>query len=122
MNLLEETKKEILKHGREPERDVLYVGSEDGRLQMTWEQAVPVLDVEYHEGYGSNEIAIDLCVRFKDGALMVRHVYDGAEWWRYIPTPAEQGVPFKNVKTNHLNDYLQTLNYPMGIPDTKEEA
>ena len=81
MYLLEETLDAIEESGHTTD-DVLYVGSEDGRLQLPWDQAEPVLRVRYDNGYGDQEIATDLCVRFTDGAMLVRCEYDGAEWWR----------------------------------------
>lgn len=119
MNLLEETLQDIEKRGYAT-GDVLYVGGEDGRVQMTWEQAEPILKVNYDNDYGSPEIVEDLCVRFKDGAMLIRHEYDGKEWWRFVPAPAKHGVPFKIVKGEYRS--LADVNYPMGIPNTKEQA
>lgn len=119
MNLLEETLSDIKQCGYAT-GDVLYVGGEDGRVQMTWAQAEPILDIGYNDNYGSAEIVEDLCVRFKDGAMLIRHEYDGKEWWRFVPAPAKHGVPFKIVKSECGS--LADVNYPMGIPETKEEA
>lgn len=94
MYLLEETLDAIEESGHTTD-DVLYVGSEDGRLQLPWGQAEPVLRVRYDNGYGDQAIATDLCVRFTDGAMLVRCEYDGAEWWRPIPAPAPQGDAFE---------------------------
>lgn len=113
MNLLEETLADIERYGYTTS-GVLYVGSEDGRVQMTWEQAEPFLDVDYDAGYGAQEIVKDLCVRFKDGAMLIRHEYDGKEWWGLVPAPAKHGVPFKIVKGEYRS--LVDVNYPMGIP------
>ena len=44
MYLLEETLDAIEESGHTTD-DVLYVGSEDGRLQLPWDQAEPVLRV-----------------------------------------------------------------------------
>lgn len=97
MYLLEETLDAIEESGHTTD-DVLYVGSEDGRLQLPWPQAEPVLRVRYDNGYGDQEIATDLCIRFTDGAMLIRCEYDGAEWWRPIPAPAPQGDAFDCVK------------------------
>ena len=99
MYLLEETLDAIEESGHTTD-DVLYVGSEDGRLQLPWGQAEPVLRVHYDNGYGDQEIATDLCIRFTDGAMLVRCEYDGAEWWRPIPAPAPQGDAFDCVKSD----------------------
>lgn len=77
MYLLEETLDAIEESGHTTD-DVLYVGSEDGRLQLPWPQAEPVLRVRYDNGYGDQEIATDLCIRFTDGAMLIRCEYDGA--------------------------------------------
>ena len=119
MNLLEETLQDIEKSGYAT-GDVLYVGGEDGRVQMSWEQAEPILNVDYDDDYGAPDIVEDLCVRFEDGAMLIRHEYDGKEWWRFVPAPAKHGVPFKIVKGEYTS--LAKVNYPMGIPETKEEA
>ncbi|RSX44661.1 hypothetical protein [Bifidobacterium castoris] len=119
MNLLEETLADIKRYGYTT-AGVLYVGSEDGRVQMTWEQAEPFLNVNYDAGYGAQEIVKDLCVRFKGGAMLIRHEYDGKEWWRFVPAPNMHGAPFKIVKGEYKS--LADVNYPMGIPvNTKVE-
>lgn len=55
MYLLEETLDAIEESGHTTD-DVLYVGSEDGRLQLPWDQAEPVLRVRYDNGYGDQEM------------------------------------------------------------------
>lgn len=109
MNLLEETMTALGDHGYTT-ADVSYVGSEDGRLRLPWEQAVHVLDVEYSNDYGHNKIALDLCVRFTDGATLIRMEYDGCEWWRLIPAPAAHGSPFTTVTVHAGHDMLADLN------------
>ena len=112
MHLLEETLRAIEESGHTPD-DVLYVSSEDGRLQLSWNHAEPVLKgVCYDNGFGAQEIASDLCVRFKDGAMLIRCEYDGAEWWRHIPAPATHGVSFEYVaQTNFIRgNRLADLN------------
>lgn len=65
MNLLEETLQDIEKRGYAT-GDVLYVGGEDGRVQMTWEEAEPILKVNYDDGYGSPGLWKD-----RDGCIWV---------------------------------------------------
>ena len=65
MNLLDETKDAISRSGHSTD-DVRFVGSRDGELGIPWSQAEKVLDVDYDEGYGGQEIAADLVVVFTE--------------------------------------------------------
>lgn len=56
MNLLDETKDAISQSGHSTD-DVRFVGSRDERLGIPWSQAEKVLDIDYDDGYGSQEIA-----------------------------------------------------------------
>lgn len=56
MNLLGETKSAISRSGHSTD-DVRFVGSRDEKLGIPWSQAEPVLDIDYDDGYGSQEIA-----------------------------------------------------------------
>lgn len=99
MNLLDETKGEISQSGHSTD-DVRFVGSRDGSIGLTWGQAEKVLDIDYDDEYGRQEIAADLVVVFTDGGFLRRGEYDGSEWWEYeppfrVPTPQK---PFKFVK------------------------
>ena len=68
MNLLDETKGEISQSGHSTD-DVRFVGSRDGKLGIPWSQAEKVLDIDYDDGYGGQEIAADLVVVFTDGGV-----------------------------------------------------
>lgn len=107
------------------ETDVDYVGSLDGRLRISWWEARTVLDVKPPESSfaPSLEVCRDLCVRFKDGAVLRReHVEDGY-WgfmiWRLrhdLPEPLPKVAAFKYVITVPWGDALADTNYPCGLP------
>lgn len=80
MNLLDETKSAISQSEHSTD-DVRFVGSRDEKLGIPWSQAEKVLDIDYDNGYGSQEIAADLVVVFTDGGFLRREEYDGSEWW-----------------------------------------
>lgn len=58
MNLLDETKGAISQSGHSTD-DVRFVGSRDGKLGIPWSQAEKVLDIDYDDGYGGQEIAAE---------------------------------------------------------------
>lgn len=115
MNLLGETKDAISRSGHSTD-DVRFVGSRDGSIGLTWGQAEKVLDIDYDDGYGSQEIAADLVVAFTDGGFLRRAEYDGSEWWEYEPPfrVPEMQKPFKLVKMlSYSTRLLVDINYPM---------
>jgi len=77
VNLLEETLEKLKECGFR-ESDVSWVGSKDGEYAISWEEFKKIADIEYDNGYGTPEIAIDLVVVGKDWWLE-RHEYDGSE-------------------------------------------
>lgn len=81
-NFLKETKEAILLSHHSVD-DVMFVGSWDGTYRMTWEQFKKKANFEYDSGYGSQAIASDLIVYFKDKSYLSRKEYDGNEWWAY---------------------------------------
>lgn len=74
MNLLDETKGAISRSGHSTD-DVRFVGSRDEKLGITWSQAEKVLDIDYDDGYGGQEISADLVVVFTDGGFLRREAY-----------------------------------------------
>ena len=88
MNLLDETKGEISQSGHSTD-DVRFVGSRDEKLGIPWSQAEKVLDIDYDDGYGGQEIAVDLVVVFTDGGFLRREEYDGSEWWEFKERPKQ---------------------------------
>ena len=80
VNLLEETlykMKSINKHIS----DIEWIGGNDFYLDVN--EFLTLADIEYNDDFGLAEVATDLKIVFKDGSLMIRHNYDGAESWRY---------------------------------------
>jgi hypothetical protein len=97
-NLLEETLAALVAEDKSPQ-DVLWVGSEDGRYALSWEEFSRIADVEYDPGYGAQEIAADLVV-VGDGWWLERWEYDGAEGWSFKECPVRQpdAEPFRVVR------------------------
>ncbi len=91
-NLLRETIEELKENGKS-ESDVLWVGRGYDTLYVkpyktTWEDFKKKANFEYDDGYGGNEIPMDLIVVGKDFWLE-RHEYDGSEWWEFKSMPIE---------------------------------
>jgi hypothetical protein len=86
-NLLTETR-EAIEEVSLITNDVAWIGSRDGRLALLWDQFATLADVNYDDGYGSVEVAIDLVIVFKDGGgWLERYEYDGSEGWVYKAQP-----------------------------------
>ena len=98
VNLLHETLEIMKQNDCNPEYDVLWVGSKDGKYGMSWNEFKKIADFNYSNSYGSIEIPIDLVVVFLDGGWLERHEYDGSEWWEYKITPQQQQEPKKFTK------------------------
>lgn len=113
MNLLNETL-DYLKVLGIDEKDVY--GAYDGKSLLNWSDFKKLAkDINYDDGYGSQEINKSLLVYTKK-AILYRHGYDGAEEWRYVPildkdtllNPNEYdkiNPLFKDVKFVIKNDY-----------------
>lgn len=87
MNFLKETIDEIEVRGQTVE-NIIFIGSRNSGHSCQWEQFLELANFNYDDGFGGQEIPIDLMIAFSDGAMMTRGEYDGSEWWDYI-------VPFK---------------------------
>lgn len=101
MSLLNETKKAIEQSGHTPEQ-IVFIGSESSGHSCTWEEFKVLADVEYDSGFGSQKVATDLIIAFKDGQKMWRGEYDGSEWWNYskpVKLPSER-KPIKRLVTD----------------------
>lgn len=91
MNLLTETAAHMERAGQSP-ADVVFIGSTKSGHSCTWEDFARLADVEYHDGFGGQEVATDLIIVFRDGSWMERGEYDGSEWWEFrepFTVPAE---------------------------------
>jgi len=80
MNFLEETI-EYIKRIEQTTDDIIFIGSEQSGHSCEWEEFTEIADLDYDDGYGSQKIATDLIIVFKDGSKMWRGEYDGAEGW-----------------------------------------
>jgi hypothetical protein len=104
MNLLTETVEKIKEFNKKPE-DVLWVGAEEFG-HFTWSDFAELANQEYDEGYGGNEVPMDLVV-VGDGWWLERHEYDGSEWWEIKSQPKK---PEKYRKpTTLFYDTFRTL-------------
>jgi len=101
-NLLGETLAALHNHGLTT-KDVLWVGSVDGKMAIDWDEFEPIAEkVDYNAGYGSPQIAQNLVVVGKDWWLE-RGEYDGSEWWEFkrAPTKATSPKQFGYVCVNN---------------------
>ena len=111
MNFKEETLKEISESGHE-EKDVLFIGSKDGKLRISIEKFKEISDFDYDSGFGGQEIPQDLIVYFKDKSYLDRREYDGSEWWKYNELlDFSAGDEYKDFnKIGRSGDYLEEIN------------
>jgi hypothetical protein len=100
MNLLEETL-DVLKEHKLQQKNISWVGSRDGKYVTSWSDFKTIAqNTNYNAGYGSQEIASDLVVVFRDGSWLERDEYDGSEVWEYKIQPKQQdnALPFDKEK------------------------
>lgn len=112
-SFLEETEWAIRESGHTVD-DVLYVGSYDGMYQLAWHVAAPILERTTCRRDLDSDICRDLCVRFKDGGIMVRTLNDEEyEEWAYIPPAVPYGMPFRRVDGEGIiiNGIMADVNY-----------
>lgn len=84
-------KKEILEHTKG--KDVEFVsiafwqdyGDNLKRIKGTLEDVLPLLNFDYDDGYGSQELFG--YIWYADGTWSDRREYDGAEWWEHQKRP-----------------------------------
>lgn len=113
MNLLNETL-DCLKVLGIDEKDVY--GAYDGKTLLNWNDFKKLAkDINYDNGYGSQEINQSLLI-YTEKAILYRHEYDGAEGWKYVPILDKENLLnpnryeeinplFKNVKFVIKNEY-----------------
>lgn len=80
MNLLDETKNVLVDNGKSLE-DIAWVGCDDFRIPI--DAFLKAADTEYLNGFGAQEVAMDLIVVLRDGSWLERKEYDGSEWWEF---------------------------------------
>lgn len=112
MNLLEETTKAIYTSNHTLQ-EIVFLGSMDSGHCCTWSEFQQLADIEYDEGFGLQNVALDLVIVFSDGTRLERADYDGQESWRLIkpfkmPTEAH---PIKALVRNEEDKhaYARTL-------------
>lgn len=86
-NLLDETLGHLTRAGL-TEKDVLWVGTQNGEKSISWKSFAKLANIDYDSGYGGEEIRLDLVVVGKNWWLE-RHEYDGSEWWEFKKLPIE---------------------------------
>lgn len=94
MNLKQETINVLEQHGLSVD-DIEWIGTRE--YTIPFDRELSVLDVEYYDGFGGQEIAWDLVVVGKDFWLE-RDEYDGSEWWEFKTMP---------TKPNELRNYTK---------------
>lgn len=93
ISLREETLKVLVDNGKTWD-DIIGVCGDD--YQITKEQFWELSNVKYDNGYGGNEVAMDLKIVGIDFWLE-RHEYDGAEWWEFKQIPNLFKLPMAHV-------------------------
>lgn len=99
INLLEETRKELEANGKTI-FDIEWFGTEEFVIDHDIQK---LFLIDYDNGYGGNEIPMELIVVGKDFWLE-RHEYDGSEWWEY------KSIPKKPEVVKRANNLLEILN------------
>lgn len=83
-DIIQETKDYIdaLGYGKE---DIQWIGGRDFTIPINnfWNSKPQM----YDSGYGTQEVAPDLIIAFKDHTWIQREEYDGSEWWEYYRYP-----------------------------------
>jgi len=95
MNLKKETTMLISNLDKE-EKDVAFVGTSDGSI--TFDEFKKMADFEYDDGYGCEEIRLDLVVVFNDNSWLSRFEYDGSECWQFNKTPIKVNGDVNRLK------------------------
>lgn len=99
-NLLKETLYKLKSYDKSWE-DVKFVLCQD--VTFTPEQAKPMLDFIYDNGYGAEEVDTSLMIVGNDW-WMERHEYDGSEWWEFKRIPKKTDKTYYPAKTFQIDD------------------
>jgi len=95
MNLLKETLEE-LERNKKTIDDVVWIGTRN--IEISKENFLVLADTDYDNGYGGQEVAINLII-VGEGWWMERAEYDGSEWWAFKISPER---PPKKVSVKAL--------------------
>lgn len=85
MNFLEETKQILSNHNHTLD-DIVFVCDCSTHTRTTINDFISKANFNYNDGYGLQEINMDLILVGKDFWLE-RHEYDDSEWWEYKQLP-----------------------------------
>ena len=85
INLKDETLEILNKHGKTWD-DVEWVGNIRQNITVDKDKFLILANRKYDNGYGGNEVSLDLVVVGKDFWLE-RHEYDGSGWWEFKQLP-----------------------------------
>ena len=112
MNLYKETK-ELIDALHQNVDDIIFIGSEDSGHSCTWDEFTTLADFEYDSGYGSQKVAKDLVIVFRDMTMLYREEYDGSEWWgaRQPFLMPKDRLPIQTLGGNgHMWEALLAMN------------
>lgn len=117
-NFLEETIDKITSCDKTIE-DVDWVGSDDGKYVISWNEFAKIANIDYYSGFGLQYIAMDLVVVFNDGSYLYREEYDGSEGWSYAKTPRRQygAKTFEYVRSEDGYETVEIINGKMSRGD-----
>ena len=111
-NLLYETR-EAIKQSKHRPWDIIFIGSKYSGHSCTWQEFIGLADQQYDNGYGSQEVALDLIIVFKDSSYLEREEYDGSEWWQLIEPftmPLSKHIIRHLFIKGFMEDTLETIN------------
>lgn len=110
-NLLVETIEAMLEVGKTAE-DIVFIGSVESGHSCEWAEYEKLANVEYDNGYGREEVAVDLEIIFNDGGRLKRGNYDGSEWWAYVPAfeKPKKFNPIRNLFIDSFDARLADVN------------
>ena len=98
-NLYEETAKVLLRYGKSMS-DVVFVSGNGHEIPLD-NFIETAKSYDYDNGFGGEEVPIDLLVVGKDWWIE-RHEYDGSEWWEYKTLP-QRPRTVKKISGFHMD-------------------
>lgn len=102
-NLYDETVAFLAEHNKSF-NDVVFVSGNGYEIELNNFIKIST-KYDYDEGYGGNEVPMDLII-VGEGWWIERREYDGLEWWEYV-TPPVRPSTVKEVKGfNELGRYV----------------
>ena len=106
VNLLKETKR-VLRNNNKKFKDILWIGGNDFYTDENFEE---ILNIEYDNGFGVQEIASDLII-VGNGWRLERVEYDGSEGWSLKEYPSKPDIKRSSFVVGvGLWDKLSELN------------